>query len=142
MQRSHSRLNDEQRRRRHGGFAVVVLVCLLVAGMVLASLVKLAMLQDRQSGRDQWRLQAGWLADSGINRAASRLAGNPDYAGETWEVGSDRLGGDGATVVIRVQNDKGGGRRRLVTAEAVFPAAGPEQARQTRQLFVSLSEES
>jgi len=100
------------------------------------------MLQDRQSGRDQWRVQAGWLADSGIARAAARLADNSDYAGETWEISAERLGGDAAIVFIRVQNEEGGGRRRLVTAEAAYPAAGPEQARQTHQLIVSLSEES
>jgi hypothetical protein len=132
--------NDAHRRR--GGLAVVVLVCLLIAGMVLGSLLKLAMLQDRQSERDAWRVQAGRLADSGLSRAASRLTADPNYAGETWQIHPDQLDGQGATIVIHVENDGAGARRRLVSAEATFPSAGPEQARQTRQIFVSLSEES
>jgi hypothetical protein len=121
---------------------VVVLVCLLIAGMVLGSLLKLAMLQDRQSARDGWRVQAGRLAESGLSRAASRLAADPNYAGEKWQIHPDQLGGQSAFVVIQIENEGAGTRRRRVTAEATFPDDGPEHARQTRQIFVSLSEES
>jgi Tfp pilus assembly protein PilX len=133
---------DSRLRHRRGAFAVVVLVCLLIAGMVLASLVRLALIQDRQSRSDQWRIQAGWLAESGLSRAASRLAADPKYPGETWEIGSDTLHGESGVVVIQVQKETAGAGRRLVIAEAAFPAAGPEQARRTRQVFVTLSEES
>jgi len=129
-------------RSRRGAFTVVVLICLLVAGMLLASLLKLALLQNRQAGYEQARLQAAWLAVSGLDRAASRLALEPSYAGETWSIESARFGGsDGATVVIRVEKTETAANRCTVVVEATYPAEGPHQARLTRQATLSIPKE-
>ena len=128
--------------RRRGAFTVVVLICLLLSAMLLASLLKLALLQDGQSACIQMRLQAGWLADSGLERAAARLAADPAYAGETWTIDADRLGGpDAAVVVIRVERNESQTQRRLVVIEAVYPAEGTQQARLTRQTTITLAQE-
>jgi hypothetical protein len=120
----------------------VVLVCLLVSAVVLASLLKLALLHDGQLARVQMRLQAGWLADSGLERAMARLAVDPAYTGETWTIAADRLGGtDPAAVVIRVENEESQTDRRLVVIEAAYPAEGTQQARLTRQTTITLKQE-
>ncbi len=130
-------------RSRRGAFTVVVLVCLLVAGMLLASLLKLALLQNRQTGYEQARLQASWLAASGFDRAAGRLAREPDYAGETWNIEPAHLGGaNAATVNIRVEKVEAETDRRTVVVEAVYPAEGPHQARLTREAILTISRES
>src|SRR4051812_26209456 len=79
--------------RRRGAFTVVVLVCLLISTMLLASLLKLALMHDGQSEHVLLRLQTAWLAESGLERAAERLAAGPAYNGETWTIKADRLGG-------------------------------------------------
>ncbi|MGE5191606.1 MAG: hypothetical protein ACM3U2_03835 [Deltaproteobacteria bacterium] len=128
---------------RRGAFIVVVMVCLLVAGMLVASLLKLALLQDRQLVYEQARLQAAWLAEAGLDRAAGRLAREPAYAGETWDIDADQLGGgDAAAVVIRVQIEETRPQQRTIVVEAHFPAEGPYQARLTRETTVILSKES
>ena len=128
---------------RRGAFTVVVLICLLVAGMLLAALLKLALLQSRQAGYEQARLQAAWLAVSGLDRAAARLALEPGYTGETWEIEPARLGGPAAaTVNIRVEKAETETHRRTVVVEAVYPAEGPHRARLTRQAIFTISRES
>jgi hypothetical protein len=122
---------------------IVVLVCLIVSGMLLASLLKTALLQDRQLTIEQYRSQSGWLAEAGLERAAGRLALAPDYAGETWNIEPGYFGGgDSAVVVIRIEREETPSSRRKIVVEAVFPSEGPYQARLTRQATVNISQES
>jgi Tfp pilus assembly protein PilX len=127
---------------RRGGFIIVVMICLLVSGMLLTSLLKMALLQDRQLGCELARQQAAWLADSGLDRAAARLARDPAYAGESWNIAAAQLGGsDDALVEIRVQRDETRALHRAVVVEAIFSAEGPCPARITRQATIILSKE-
>ena len=119
---------------------IVILVCLMVAGILLGSLLRLALLQSRQLGSEQLCLQAEWLADSGLERAGARLARDAAYAGETWTIEPARLGGaGGAVVVIRVENIQDQASNRSVVVEAVYPAEGPQQARRTRQAKIAVT---
>ena len=127
---------------RRGAFIIVVMVCLLVAGMLLGSLLKLALLQARQLECEQARQQAAWLADSGLDRAVARLASDPAYPGESWNIEAAQLGGsDAALVEIRVQQDETRDSHRAVVVAATFSADGPHPARITRQTTINLSKE-
>lgn len=124
---------------RRGAFMVVVLVCLLVAGMLMASLLKVALLQDRQVGYEQARLQAAWLADSGIARATGRLVVEPAYVGETWNIEPADLGGQqAAVVVITVQKDDGNPELQTIVVEAVYPSNELHHARLTRHKTIGV----
>jgi hypothetical protein len=126
---------------RRGAYTAIVLVCLLIATMVLGSLLKIVLLHNRQVGRELVRVQTNWLADSGLDRAASRLAADPGFAGETWRIESARLGGrDSAVVAIRVERVDSLPHLRLVVVEATYPAEGPDQARLTRQATITLTQ--
>lgn len=128
---------------RRGAFMIVILVCLMVAGILLGSLLRLALLQSRQLGSEQMRLQAEWLADSGLERAGARLARDASYSGETWTIEPTRLGGtDGAAVIIRVENIQEQANNRSVVVEAAYPAEGPQQARRTRQAKFAVTRKS
>jgi hypothetical protein len=134
--------NRKSATKRRGAFTVIVLVCLLISTMVLGSLLKIVLLQDRQLGREFARVQTNWLAESGLERAASRLAVDPGFAGETWKVDADRIGGrDPAVVVLRIEHVETQPLQRLIVVEAVYPAQGPEHARITRQANVTLTQE-
>ena len=142
MKYSSSCNHAKDSHRRRGAFTVVVLVCLLVSALVLASLLKLALLHDGQLASVQMRLQTGWLAESGLERAVSRLAVDPAYTGESWTINADRLGGtDPATVVIRVEKNESQSDRRLVVVTAAYPAEGTQQARLTRHTTLTLNQE-
>ncbi len=61
------------RRRRRGLVSVAVLIALLVIGLVCAGLLKVALSRRAEVGMEERRLQAGWLAESGMDRAVARL---------------------------------------------------------------------
>jgi Tfp pilus assembly protein PilX len=143
MKRTRAESLSKRAGSRRGAFTVVVLVALLVAGMLVASLLRMALLQDRQLGYEQFRLQATWLAESGLERAVSRSFAEPDYAGETWRLEPDQLGGAAAaTVVIRLEKTETKTGQRTIIVEAAFPSEGPHQARLTREVTVIISKES
>ncbi len=82
--RSSARL--EPRRQRRGTVLVVVLVVLVLLTAILGSSVRTGLAGRELLSLQERVRQAEWLAESGLNRAAARLADDPDYEGETWMV--------------------------------------------------------
>ena len=70
---------------------IVLLAVLLVLGLT-GSLFRLAVLQHGQSRRFELQAQADWLARSGADRAAMRLADDKAFPGDTWSVDLKDLG--------------------------------------------------
>ena len=95
-----------QSRGTHGAFrpdgppramiSVAVLVCLLVIMLICASLLRLVQSRRALIRNEERKLQADWLVESGLDRAAARLGDDPSYRGETWTIPADELGGQGA----------------------------------------------
>ena len=80
---SRRRSHETRTRARR---MVVVLVGLAVATMIFLSVLKLIAVQ-RQSVELQTRqIQAGWLAESAVQRACARLSAEANYRGETWNI--------------------------------------------------------
>ena len=132
-------------RREHVGAArrsavlIVVLVCLAIAAAMGVVLVKLAA-TGRQSMQAQgWRMQAQWLAESGLERAAARLAADPKYSNETWTIAAEELGGDaGGVVRIRAEAVADQPNRRLVSVEADYPDDPQHRVRCNKQIVVDV----
>ena len=120
-------------------------VLLLVIGVgTLLTLVLLGTLQllgnDAQQLRGQQdRLQARWLAESALERAAAQLAAQPNYSGETWQIPSEQLDGRHAgRVEISVAPISSHPARRLVHVVADFPDHPQQRVRQSRQAVLEL----
>ena len=120
----------------------MVLIGLAVATMIFLSVLKLIAVQ-RQSVELQTRqIQAGWLAESAVQRAAARLSAEANYRGETWNISAQDIGGrDGATIAIRVDDVPGKSDRRTVHVEADYPDDPYQRARQSREVIVSVKAE-
>lgn len=128
-------------RARRAAVLVVVLVCLGVASIIFASLLRNLVSQHNAAQSDEWRVQAAWLAESGLERAANRLRSDAKYAGETWRIPADALGGtSGAALHIEVQTIPGQRGQRLVRVQADFPDGAKRWARQTRQAPVPVDD--
>ena len=128
-------------RRRRGMILVVVLVCLAIAGMLMASLSRLAVARHDVSRAAQWQLQATWLAESGMQRALAQLAADPQYKGETWEPSADEGGvfdESGAMVVIEVENVPEGPGQRTIRVLADYPNHPQHRCRQIKEAVVPL----
>ena len=88
---------------RKGAAMIVVLVGLAVATTIFLSVLKLIAVQRQSVELQARQIQAGWLAESAVQRAAARLSAEAGYRGETWNISAQEIGGrDGATIAIRV----------------------------------------
>jgi Tfp pilus assembly protein PilV len=86
----------------------VALVTLLVVTSIMGSIMHALLTELRQTRQTVNEVQAQWLADAAVERAAARLSANPSYAGESWNVdlpasisGSESHG----TAEIKIERD-------------------------------------
>lgn len=122
---------------RTGAFMIVAMVCLVLASALLGTLLKMASLGRSQTKIEAAGLQAEWLAESGIERAASKLANDPDYQGERWNVSAEEFGGHYAgRVVIEIAPAESG--RKAIRVTAQYPADQTPSARRSKRVVISL----
>ena len=128
---------DAQHR---GAVLILVLAAMLVASLLMAIWARAAIDRHRRlQGRDQ-ALQAAALADSGMARAAARLAAVDDYSGEEWKISADQLQRrDPALVTIEVQPVADQPQLRTVTVIADFPIDPTHRTRKRRSAVINLT---
>ncbi|MHB8897273.1 MAG: hypothetical protein ACYC6Y_00850 [Thermoguttaceae bacterium] len=114
-------------KRPAGSIVVIVLVALLVATMLGASLIQAVLIHHRQVRILAGQQQASWLADAGVLRAVRHLSDSRDYTGETWQVPAEVLGPSRtAEVTIRVaQLDGRPDGREIQVQVALKDGTGP-----------------
>jgi hypothetical protein len=131
---------------------VAVLVCLVIVTLISGALLKVGIAHRDQVRAQGHKLQAEWLAQSGIDRAIDRLAAKPDYTGETWEL-SDRdldlaelsSAQPGPAAVVRINVERpsavgaGAAVMRLIKVQADYPPDPPRRTRHSMQIQVELS---
>ena len=89
---------------RTGTVLVAVLLFTAVILMLVTTMAGQLTRDHRQTWIAEQELQAGWLAESAVQRAVRSLQEARDYTGETWQVPAAILGaGEAARVVIRVE---------------------------------------
>jgi type II secretory pathway component PulK len=120
--------------QRRGTILVVILVCFIVAAVVIGLLVKSAAVEHKTAVAHLRSLQAQWLAEAAVQRAAARLVADANYAGETWTIPAEELDGNGGVARIRVEAvaDKPGAHR--VSIEADYPDDPQHRSRCTKQI--------
>ncbi len=123
------------RPRRRGLTAVAVMVCLIVITMISGAALKVGLARRQELRTEEHQLQAEWLAEAGIQRGLARLAADPAYAGETWEVPALELDSpDPALVTITVARAPGENKQQEIRAEADYPREPSRRARYTKAL--------
>jgi Tfp pilus assembly protein PilX len=127
--------------RRRGLSIVPALACLVVVILFCGVLIRQVTTHRALVRSEEQRLQADWLAESGLARASARLAADRAYKGETWEIAAADLGGLAGTVRIEVGDVAGQAARRRVRVEADFPRDGDRRARSSKTLTVDLGPE-
>ena len=124
---------------RRGAVLMIALVCVGLASVVLLALLRLAVAWDDVARIEEKQLQANWLAESALDRAAARLAADADYEGETWRVTPQLLGGREAAVVkIEVQRLPDSPTRRRVRVRADYPEDASQRVRRSKQLEMEI----
>lgn len=126
-----------RRPRRTGTASVFVLICLVVIALICGVLLK-AVLAGRERLRgEERRIQAEWLVESGLERAAARLATDAEYSGETWDIPAEELGGPHAGLVkITVDRPGTTPATRHVHVQADYPREATRRARLSKNILV------
>jgi type II secretory pathway component PulK len=118
---------------------LVILVCFALAAAIFVYLGRLSLTQRSTSQSQHESLQAQWLAEAGVERAAARLADDPGYAGETWTVSAQELAGRrGGVVRIHVAAASKDAKSRLVRVEADYPDDPVHCRRWKKEITVDL----
>jgi len=117
--------------RRQGGVAVIALICLSLLGLIIAGLLRVDLGRRGQIRAVEHRLQADWLVEAGLERAAARIAQNADYEGESWRIPAEALGGRSAIVLIEVESTDRG-NLKSVRVRSDYPADGAPESRVRR----------
>lgn len=105
---------------RRGVAMAMSLAALLAVTLVAGALVTSLLASHRQSKRYATELQAQWLAEAGLARAAAQLARQSDYTGETWQQTVSGTESDAGQVTIRIEPATDAQPQRIVV-EAVYP---------------------
>ncbi len=126
--------NETSPCRRRGVALLAAIVCVSVATAVMCGLVHLATQAYRETELEQRREQAGWIAQSGAQRALAQLTANPEYSGEQWSLPAQAIGGrHNAQVTIQVDPLEGQENWRRVRIVADYPLEASLRIRQTRE---------
>lgn len=131
------------RRRPTGVILAAVLVALLVVMMLGAALTNAFLARRKLVRESEWQQQGLWLAESAMQRAEHRLATEPDYAGDTWQLPPDQLNGTSAGVaLIRVEavSEPQPGHRIFI--DASYPSNGLKKSFHHRERFIASLDES
>lgn len=102
---------------RPGMTLIVPLVCLGVVAALMGETLRSATRTSRQFRGERQARQIDRLLEAGVDRALRRLEGDAGYRGETWELSSEEVVGEG------------GGRVKITVAAS---ADEPQPARQVR----------
>ena len=140
-------------KSRRGMTTVAVLVCLLIITLISGAVLKVGLAQRDMNRERERRLQAEWLAESGVDRALARLTFDHSYTGETWPITAGELGlperpataespgqadRSAAIVTIAVESIAGEANRRRIRVQADYPPDPPRRSRHSKQLLIDL----
>ncbi len=110
---------------RRGAVMIIVLVLFAVTFTLAGVWTKRLLAQRRGQVRSEERVQAEWLAEAGVRRAAAQLSADADYDGEEWLIEAAELNRrKSASVLITVEPAAGQNQFRLV-ARARYPHVQP-----------------
>ncbi len=124
---------------QRGILIFTILGCLTLVAMLAGVWLRLLALERQQVRTQQNVLQIEYLAESGLNRATTRLTTNAEYDGETWELSPENIGlATPAKVMITVQRDDGNPQVRAITVTAELVTAGPKKVSRRRQQTILL----
>jgi Tfp pilus assembly protein PilX len=121
--KAHRKFRRGAHGRRGGAGLVIALVTLLIITSTMAAIIQSLLVDLRQTRQAANELQAQWLADSAVGRAAAQLRANPSYEGETWKPPVSAAGDDESVGVaeIRIERAKEPAKELRVIVDARYP---------------------
>jgi type II secretory pathway component PulK len=118
----HRHVIRRSRPPQRRGAALLIILVVFAVTMALAGVwTRRTLTSHRGQQLAAERLQARWLAEAGVRRAAAQLSADADYDGEQWTIAAEDLQlRQSAGVLIQVEPAEEDGQYRL-TARARYP---------------------
>ena len=108
---------------RRGMVLLVVMICVALTSVVFIALLRLAIAQEEAVQTEARELQASWLAESAVDRAAAKLRADDAYRGETWNLPAQLLSGrNDAVVEIKIETVPDRPELRQIDVRVDYPA--------------------
>jgi len=118
---------------------IIALVTLLVVTLMAATLLKSLLLLHRQSRRSEQQLQAVWLAEAALDRAAAMIASDEKFTRETWSVDLQiNAPASRGIAEIKIETLTDQPRERRITIVARYPDDPVQRAQVERTLVITL----
>lgn len=134
---ANSQLSLGRTTSRKGSVLVIVMICLLLISLLMSSLLKSALLQRRQIIREQNRVQAEWILESALERAAQQRLENNEYKGEVWEISPMDLGTRYAgSAEITLKTEGKDDRQISIQARVIYPENAPFSVTRTKNIVL------
>lgn len=125
--------------RRRAFLLLLALTCLAVATVLFGVWLRVSLAAMRMQRQQEHRVQAEWLAHSGLERAIAQLRLNGGYKGETWQLASTEIAARGSgRVIIGIAAVAENPTRRKISVRAQYPADGPVPAAHSKSLTIDL----
>jgi len=122
-----------------GAVLLVVMVCVAITSIVFISLLRLAIAQEDAIQTDARQLQASWLAESAVDRAAAGLRADDAYRGETWNPPAQMLcGANGAAIDIKIETVPGRPELRRIDVRVDYPSQTEFRSRRSKSVMITL----
>jgi hypothetical protein len=123
----------------------LALTALMLVTLAGSQLLRTLARSQRQSREHQHAIQALWLADGGLARAAARLKADKNYSGEIWRpIVTDSADANTPPAVGRVEiivaMDETEASRRQVRVVAIFPDDSLWRVQQIRETSILLTD--
>ena len=130
------------RHRRSGMVMVAALVCLLVVTTLICNMLQGTLRARRQLHAERDRRQTELLLEAGAGRAAIRLAADPAFRGEIWNLPAEAIVGRGEGRVTTEVSPSADGEPSTepswqVRVVAEYPLGSDFSIRRSRTFFVT-----
>ncbi|WP_417387937.1 hypothetical protein [Gimesia sp.] len=130
-------IGSQTKNTRRGAVLVIVMICLLLISLVMASLLKSTLMQRRQMLKEQLQVQADWLVESALERAAQQRLTNPEYQGEVWQIDPEELGTRYAASAEIILKPEGDANRKLsIQARVQYPEGQTLTITRTKKIIL------
>lgn len=130
-------MRTRRKNNRSGAILIVALVAVAIFSSLSVTNIR-SVLQHRQSVKSERDLiQVQLLCNAGCDRAASKLASEPDYQGETWLELKEPSNGSTMKVIIEIQLKEG---QKLARVQASIEGRDHQPEKISRSKLISLRE--
>jgi hypothetical protein len=106
---------------RRGAVLMMLIVSLAVVGVMIVAVARMFVARRNLQLTQEQHLQSALLAQAGVERGAALLTDDPDFAGQTWAIPAEQLGGRSrAQVKITIAANEDSPTEREISAKAAL----------------------